>query len=309
MGPSATILQARLTAKAKIRHLQVMVKLAELQTMRRTAESLGITQPAVTQLVAELEALIEAPLFLRHARGVHLTPIVRDLLPIATRILDAVGEGAEVIAANLEEFGGVVRVAATPAAIGGMLHPVVPRFARRYPRLHLSIFDVNGANPFAPVATNACDLLCLRQPEVIPKGWTFRPCVTDELVVVCGSAHPLAAQARAGTDDLGRYRWLLNRVGSVARKRYEDFATAHGWPETLGCSYVMHIPSLTFEMLASDEYLAIIPRSAAQPWLRTGQAVALDTPMTLVLGPLGYLMPEDRTSPAIRAFAAELGRP
>ena len=309
MGERATVLQARLTAKAKIRHLQVMVTLAEQQTMRRTAETLGITQPAVTQLVAELETLTGGQLFLRHARGVHPTQLVLDLLPIATRILDAVSDGAEVVAAKLDEYGGVVRVAATPAAIGGLLHSVVPKFAQKHPRLHLSIFDVNGADPFAPISAQACDILCLREPQVVPKGWQFHACLDDELIVVCSDTHQLAQVDKVTIQDLGAYKWLLNRVGSIARTRFEEFAEANGWPASLGCAYVMHIPSLTFSMLEAAPYLAIIPRSAAQPWLQSGRAVVLDTPMTLVLRPLGFMLPDDRTSPAIRAFAAALGAP
>lgn len=308
MPQSATVLLGRFTAKAKIRHLQVLVKLAELQTMRRTAEAIGITQPAVTQLVAELETLMGAQLFLRHARGVHPTRLALDLVPIAARILDAIGDSAEVVAAKLDEYGGVVRVAATPAAIGGMLHTAVPKFAEKYPRLHLHVTEANGADPFAPLVEGGCDLLCLREPEVVPKGWLFHRCLDDALVVVCDRANPLARKVKVTPEDLGQATWLLNRVGSVARTRFEDFAAAHGWPESLRCAYVMHIPSLTFEMLATGRYLALIPRSAALPWIRSGAVVELATPMTSPLRPLGYLRADEPGSPAIRAFAAALER-
>ena len=308
MPQSATVLLHRFTAKAKIRHLQVLVKLAELQTMRRTAEAIGITQPAVTQLVAELETLMEAQLFLRHARGVHPTRLALDLLPIAARILDAVGDSAEVVAAKLDEYGGVVRVAATPAAIGGLLHPAVPKFAEKHPRLHLQVIEANGADPFAPLVDAGCDLLCLREPEVAPKGWTFHRCLDDALVVVCDSAHPLARKDHVSLDDLGQSKWLLNRVGSVARTTFEAFSANNSWPVSLRRAFVMHIPSLTFEMLAAGRYLALIPRSAALPWIRMGAVVALDTPMTTALRPLGYLIADEAGSPALRAFAAALDR-
>ncbi|MDZ7904782.1 MAG: LysR family transcriptional regulator [Cypionkella sp.] len=308
MPQNATVLLHRFTAKAKFRHLQVLVKLAELQTMRRTAEAIGITQPAVTQLVAELETLMGAQLFLRHARGVHSTRLALDLLPIAARILDALGDSAEVVAAKQDEYGGVVRVAATPAAIGGLLHAAVPKFAEKHPRVHMNISEAGGSDPFAQLAENRCDLLCLRETDVVPKGWIFQRCLDDALVVVCGHAHALSRKDSVTLDDLAQSRWLLNRVGSVARTRFEDFASTHGWPDALRCAIVMHIPSLTFEMLANGRFLALIPRSAALPWIMSGAVVALDTPMTSPLRPLGYLQSEHTDSPAIRAFAAALGR-
>ena len=83
MSAHARVLLNRLLAKARFRHLQVLVKLAEVGSVRRTAEAIGMTQPGVTQLLADLEALLDVPLFHRHARGVLPTAACLDLLPLA----------------------------------------------------------------------------------------------------------------------------------------------------------------------------------------------------------------------------------
>jgi len=49
--------------RGKFRHIQVLLKLAELGSIQRTAESIGITQSAVTQTLAYLEEMLETPLF------------------------------------------------------------------------------------------------------------------------------------------------------------------------------------------------------------------------------------------------------
>ena len=73
MSLSANTLLNRFVVRSKFRHMQVLIKLAEIGSMRRTAEAVNMTQPAITQLVAELEKLLETKLFLRHAKGVEPT--------------------------------------------------------------------------------------------------------------------------------------------------------------------------------------------------------------------------------------------
>ncbi|MBO6883754.1 MAG: LysR family transcriptional regulator [Marivita sp.] len=84
-APDANILMNRLLLKGKVRHMLVLVRLIELGSMRRTATALNMAQPAVTQIVAEMEALLETELFFRHARGVEPTEAAKDLLPVAHR--------------------------------------------------------------------------------------------------------------------------------------------------------------------------------------------------------------------------------
>ena len=83
MSILASTLINRLLARGKFRHIQVLLRLAELGSVRRTAEAIGVTQSSVTQTLAYLEDLLETPLFHRHAKGVRPTDACRDLLPLS----------------------------------------------------------------------------------------------------------------------------------------------------------------------------------------------------------------------------------
>jgi DNA-binding transcriptional LysR family regulator len=79
---SASALLNRLLARGKFRHLQVLLQLAELGSVQRTADAIGMTQSSVTQTLAYLENLLEVKLFERHARGVRPTAAcLVDALP------------------------------------------------------------------------------------------------------------------------------------------------------------------------------------------------------------------------------------
>jgi DNA-binding transcriptional LysR family regulator len=305
--PNASVLMNRLVLKTKVRHMLVLIRLIELGSMRRTAKALNMAQPAVTQLVAEMETLLETELFFRHARGVEPTEAAKDLLPIAQRIVSALSDGANTVANRLQNQGGVVRVSASPAALGGLLRGVLDPFARRHPDVQVIISET-GATPLTGISENSADIICTREPEVIPKGWQFRRCRGDALIVVCGRSHPLADVASPSLEQLGESRWLMNHVGSVARNRFEEIAVRAGWSSSTRCEIVMHIPDLTREMIETGHYLAILPQSVALPWFDQRQVVALTTDITLPLAPLGYLWKEARAGSATARFAAVLNQ-
>ncbi len=306
MPPSADTLLNRFTVKAKFRHMQVLVKLVEIGSMRRAAEAVNMTQPAISQLVSELEKLLETELFFRHAKGVEPTEAAKELLPVAHRILAALEDGAENIANRLQRQSGVVRVSSSAAALGGMIQGTLDRFTMRHPDIQVQILHMNDADPLGGIVEQSVDVVCTRQPSVLPEGWMFERCADDELIAVCGSNHPFASRQSIATDELGKAKWLMNRVGSVARQRFEDMVSKHEWPLTARCQMIMHIPELTKEMLSTGKYLAILPRSVALPWLAAGDVVELRTEVNASLPPLGVLWSPEEAGPAIKSFVAHL---
>ena len=113
MQLTATSLLHRLLARGKFRHVQVLLLLAELGSVQRTADAIRMTQSSVTQTLAYLEGLLEVRLFERHARGVRPTAACRDLLPVARQLMLGVAVGAQIVAARQQQGEGVVRVIAS----------------------------------------------------------------------------------------------------------------------------------------------------------------------------------------------------
>ena len=306
MPLTASTLLNRFTLKAKFRHMQVLVKLTELGSMRRAAHAVNMTQPAISQLVQELERLLETDLFLRHSKGVEPTEATKELLPVAHRILRALEDGAESVVNRLQQHDGVVRISASPAALGGMIQGKLDSFAARHPRIQVHVGQVSDTDPLGGIFEQSVDIVCTREPSVIPEGWVFERCVDDMLIAVCGKNHPLADKETVTADDLGETKWLLNRIGSVARDRFEEVAQANSWPQDNRCQMIMHIPDLTMEMLATGKYLAVLPRSVAVPWLGSGAVREMNTEINAPLRPLGFLWARDRAGTATSAFAAHL---
>lgn len=306
MSLSSLVLYQRLTQRAKLRHMQALVALDDLRSMSRAAKAMGMTQPAMSQLVAEFEQLIETRLFLRHSRGVDPTPAALDLLPIARRMVFAAEEGADRIASHQRRDGGLVRVASTAAATGGLLCQVLPDFAGANPNIQVQVSTVIGQSLDASFADDEYDVVCCRLRDVVPEGWSFRPCIADDLIVMAGHAHPLAGKGRVSSEELGAATWLQNYGISVARQHFDDLIAREGWIDVKLVHVTSRVSLVTWSMLRDGRLLSLVPRSVVAPWLEDGLLVELPVDIDLQLGPVGYHWRPEQAGLAARKFAAAL---
>ena len=305
--PTASVLLNRLKARARFRHLQVLVSLGELASVRRTAEALALSQPAVSQSLADLERLVEVRLFERHARGLTVTRAGRDVLPLARRMLDALAEASEAITAARQREEGVVRVAAITGAVGGLLVQALPGFARAHPEITVHVQESAPEQWGLQLARGEVDLALVRESAVAPAGHEFRPLLADRFAVVCRPAHRLARQRDLGWPTLAQATWLPQAVGSAARALLDQQMSALGvQPDTV--PVLTRVSSLTVALVASLDVLALVPFSVVRPWLDGGQLVELDARPRLPFRPLGLVMPAQDATRATQAFADFLAR-
>lgn len=286
LGPLA-ILQ-RLLTRAKLRHMQALIALDDLRSMGRAAQAMGMSQPAMSQLVAEFEQLIETRLFLRHSKGVDPTPAALDLIPVARRILAAAEEGAEHIASRNRREGGLVRVATTAAATGALLNRVLPEFAESHPNIQVQVVPVAGQTLDASFAEDEFDIVCCRLREVVPEGWTFCQRSTDELVAVCAASHPLAGRSEVTLAELGQHAWMGNHVATTARHHFDELRQRQNWTDTPEVQILSREPMLIWTMLKTGKALSLIPRSVADHWLDDGLLHVLPAALDMPLPPIGF---------------------
>lgn len=286
--------------------MQALIVLCDLGSMGRAAEQMGITQPAMSQLVSELEKLIEAKLFLRHSKGVDPTPVALDLLPIARRIITAAEEGAERIASHQRLDSGLVRLGTTAAATGAILDPIVADFAEAHPRIQLQATTLLGPTLDASFVGSEYDVICCRQRETIPEGWIFEPCYQDALVPVCGTTHPLALDSNVTISDLGKSIWLQNHISTVARHKFDELIQREGWANIREVQVLSRVTILIWTMLKAGKYVTLVPRSVVAPWIFEGLLYEIPVDLQLPLEPLGYHWRPSYAGTAVQTFIETL---
>ena len=299
--PSSVLLN-RLLARGKFRHLQVLLRLAELGSVQRAADAIGVTQSSVTQTLAYVEGLLEIKLFQRHARGVIPTPACQDLLPVARHVMMGLAEGADVLAARGRRGGGVVRLLASVAAVQGVLAEALPQFHAVHPAIEVHVREAEGEDQLLALARGEVDLVVCRAPVAVPEGWAFEALCEDEIVIVARPGHPLQRRRRADWAALAQATWLLAPAETLARLRFDAMVQQHFEASPRAHPLVTRNLVLTLKTLHTQPVLALLPMSFARSLLKEGQIVRVQTPDPLPLAPLGLLRPEPLVAPAARAL-------
>jgi molybdate transport repressor ModE-like protein len=301
MTSPAGVLYARLLAHARLRHLQLLLAVADHGTLKRAAAQVGISQPAATQAISELERLLEVPLFERQVRGMRVSESGRVVLPVVRQALQALEVSLEALAALQAGANGLLRVGAIPAATASLLAAALPELADRHPQLQLQVFEGTPPHLLNELAAGGLQVLLTRRPESLGSRFIFEPLGTDEAIVVAGPRHPLAGQRQVTREQLADYPWMVPPVGVQARALYEAFVVAR--PPGTVHPVSTSSPALILALLTDNRTVAMGPASLALPYIREGRLVQLAVEARLPIEGLGAVYPQAmQAQPALQAL-------
>jgi len=306
-APSAHALLNRLLARGKLRQLQVLLQLAELGSVQRTAPVVGMTQSGVSQTLASLEALLDIPLFIRHARGVLPTPACLELLPTVRQLMLGVAQGAESLAAAQLQGRQTLRLLASGSGTQGLLLPALSRFVQAHPDVRIELSDAEGDDLLLAVARQETDLVVCRHPAAVPAGWEFTDLVADRFAVICAPGDPLLRSSGLRWADLRARRWVLSSVSTKARARFEQLCS--DWSRPADCfPVVTRILSVSSSLIREHGLLGFVPHSFVRPQLERGELGMLDVQEDLALEPIGVLRPVPGARDSAERFAEFLSK-
>jgi DNA-binding transcriptional LysR family regulator len=198
------------------RRLQVFHAVAKHLSFTKAAETLFMTQPAVTFQIKQLEEQLHTRLFDRAQGRISLTPAGRLALDYAERILTLSTE----LETRLREISGKV---AGPLLIGAsmtvgeyVLPQLIGKFKARFPTVMPNLFVGNSEAVQNRVAEHTLDLGFI-EGDTHLSSLQSEICCADELQVVCAPSHPLAQEAFALPESLTQHPYLSREAGSGTR--------------------------------------------------------------------------------------------
>lgn len=303
--PAASVLYARLIAKGRLRHLQLLVSIAEFGSTKRAAEQVGLSQPAATQALSDIERLLGMALFERHARGMRLTQAGRALIPIAKSAMDALRASADTLHALQEGASGVLRVGAIPAAVTGLLCRRLPALSSRYPSLRIEVQEDRGEHLLPEVSSGRLDLALCRRPAAVPTACRFVPLLADTPWVVASPSHPLAQQPSLTLADLRAACWLLPTEGKGVRSLFDAMFASFAERPRLHPISGTSLP-LLLELLRREPLLSLVPGSLIAPFCEWGLVTRLAFEVGGEFDGLGALLGPGSDNPLVATFVQEL---
>jgi DNA-binding transcriptional LysR family regulator len=253
--------------RLSLRDLHLFFTVVQHGSMAKAATQLGISQPNVSEVIADLEHTLGARLFDRRPRGVELTMFGDALLTRTRAVFDELRQGVKDIEFLADPTRGAVRIGCTTSASVTFLRPIIYGFSEAFPGVVVHVVDV-------PTTAWEHSGLRERKHDLLLQ-WYVRPfsdfvgsdvnvelLFNDRLVVVTGPHTQWARRRKIDLAELVGERWILGPPGNA---NYEDIAAAFrarglGSPKVI--LETLALPLRTY-FLATGQFIAAMPKSVA----------------------------------------------
>ncbi len=152
-------------ARLKHRHLLVLAALGETANLNHAAEGLGISQPAVSKLLKELEEGVGVLLFERHARGVTATVYGETLIRYAVDMLTTMDNAFDEVNAIRQGLSGHVRLGTVLTPCADLIPETINRIRESHPDLEVTIRTDSSEDLLSALRDGALDIIIARQQQ------------------------------------------------------------------------------------------------------------------------------------------------
>ncbi|EBF4759627.1 LysR family transcriptional regulator [Salmonella enterica] len=274
--------------RIRLRHLHTFVAVAQQGTLGRAAETLNLSQPALSKTLNELEQLTGTRLFERGRLGAQLTVPGEQFLTHAVKVLDALNTAGQALNRKEDASADVVRVGALPTAALGILPAAIGRFHQQQKSTSLQVATMNNTMLLAGLKSGEIDLGIGRMsdPELMG-GLNYELLFLESLKLVVRPGHPLLQE----TITLSRVmEWpvVVSPKGTVPRQNAEALLQSRGCKMPAGCIETLSA-SLSRQLTVDYDYVWFVPSGAVKEDLRQATLVSLPVPTQSAGEPIGIL--------------------
>ena len=221
--------------RPSVRQIEYFVAISETLSFRAAARRLSVSQPTMTNQIVALEDALGSQLFERSRGGTVLTPIGRELLPNARRILEEFQGLVDQAQSISRGPGGTYRLGVTPTLGPYLLPHILPALHRRYAALKLFVREGAPRDLEVELATGKHDLILTPLP-IDDSRLTVVPLFREPLKLILPADHRLGERKHINRRDLAgesiltieehhhfhrQIEQLCSRLGAQLRRDYE----------------------------------------------------------------------------------------
>ncbi|HHI2540833.1 LysR substrate-binding domain-containing protein [Klebsiella quasipneumoniae subsp. similipneumoniae] len=292
--------------RIRLRHLHTFVAVAQQGTLGRAAETLNLSQPALSKTLNELEQLTGTRLFERGRLGAQLTLVGEQFLTHAVKVLDALNSAGQALNRKEGLNNDIVRIGALPTAALGILPTVIGQFHKQQKDITLQVATMNNTMLLAGLKSGEIDIGIGRMsdPELM-SGLHYELLFLESLKLVVRPGHPLLQE----TVTLSRVmEWpvVVSPKGTVPRQNAEALLQSQGCKMPAGCIETLSA-SLSRQLTVDFDYVWFVPSGAVKDDLRRGVLTALPIATQGAGEPIGILTRVDATlTPGIQTLLSAI---
>ncbi|HUI94546.1 MAG TPA: LysR family transcriptional regulator [Xanthobacteraceae bacterium] len=249
--------------RLRLRDLHVFLTVSQRGSMAQAAAQLGVSQPAVSGVIADLERTLGVPLFERSTRGVKPTVYARAMMDRSVAAFDELKQGLRTLETLADPTAGELWIGCIESISALILPPILQQFMQRYPRVVVHV---------ARLSTSTAEIreLCERNLDLVlgPLGQesardgelVSEPLLETHPVVAAGVRSRWADRRHIDLGDLAEEPWVLTPRECRLHTALNEAFRARGLAPPLVSLMTFSIP-LRMSLAASGPYLTVFPSS------------------------------------------------
>lgn len=245
-----------------LRDLRYLIALADQRHFSRAAEACHVSQPTLSTQIRKLEEELGVQLIERAPRQVMLTPIGRDILARARRVIAEVEQMHESARRTADPEAGSVRLGLFPTLAPYLLPHVVPKIRKRFPRLELLLVEEKTEVVLQRLRDGRLDAAVLALP--LHEDWLETELLFEEpFILALPQDHPLASHRELKLAELSEQHLLLLEDGHCLRDQALAVCQLAGAGEKEGFR-ATSLETLR-QMVAAGVGMTLLPILAVKP--------------------------------------------
>lgn len=290
----------------KLSALKAFVLAVESGSLRGAARELGVSQPALTKTIRELEIELAAPLLVRTSQGVLPTAQGKVLFERARRVDRELQAATDQISQLGGHMRGELNIGAVPVAVMLLIPEALRTFGRDFPDIKLRVSEELYIAQLQRLRSGQVDIAVGGIPTGLASGeFVAEELMTTTMVVVVRKGSPRAKATHLA--QLADARWVYTG-GSTDTGYATQLFESHGLqPPPMGA--VVNSTLTLLALVGTGDYVGLLPRQIAQHPLAAPYLSIVPVEETGLPLSVGAIIRSDSVvSPAIRHFIAHLHR-
>jgi len=263
------------------RRLQVFHTVARLLSFTKAAETLHMTQPAVTFQIRQLEEYFNTRLFDRTHNRISLTAAGQQVFQYADQILSLYSEMDSKVRELTGDVSGVLLIGASTTIAEYVLPSLLGEFKERCPDINIRLSVSNSVGVVHMVENNSVDVGIVESP-ISNKNLIVEVCWHDDLVVICPPDHELAGKSSVPISSMVEMPFICREEGSGTREFICDYLGQNSLNlDDLNLSMEMGSPEAVKSAVEAGLGISIVSKATVAKEIRLGtlKAIPLDPPL------------------------------
>ena len=301
--------ESQIGRRLKLRDLHAFFTAVQRGSMSKAAQQLGVSQPAVSEAIADLEHALGVRLLDRRPQGVEPTMYGRALLRRSAAVFDELKQSIRDIEFLADPTAGELKIGC-PEAIAAILPPILESFSRQYPRVVLHVDPVNTATLELPgLRERKFDLivaLLLAPYDGGGDDLNVEVLFDDRLVVAAGMRSRWARRRKIDLAELVNEPWILAKPDTGPHRIVSEAFRARGLgpPRISLMTLSVHLRT---NMVASGHFITTFPSSVARLHADRFSLKVLPVDLPVRPWPVAIVTLKNRTlSPGVERFIAHV---